>query len=346
MSVFRPGTRPSGLRARAAHGLLAAVAVALLAAGCDDGTLPDEAPFGRTGLVRITVQAPVEVQGAFDGRRDQTVTWGSDGRWQLVEGIYYKGQLGDASLRRSTEDPQTLAQRYATWIAGVSDSASAYRLFLADLPASRIPNCGGVRSAVTVQIVDTQRADSIGWTRCGDGTLETLSAEHAGPAELGPASRVVEAARLVRNFTVNAKGDYAAAYGRSRPFRTIVRGEQGKPGGPPLVVPRIIEDAAAWSSFWTEFISASSPVPTVDFASEVVLIGAVGMRQEVGDSVEVREVLPVAFGTQVNLTEQRLGDFCTPAPRPHAPFHVVAAPLVPKPIYFAVADKVEHVQCG
>src|SRR5262245_10501118 len=111
MNAHQPGTSPSRLRgwAPAARPLLLVVGV--LASGCGDETGP-EVPYGRTGQASVTVEAPLPQQG----RLRQTVTWRSDGRWQLTEGIYYKEILGDETVRRSTEDAGQLAKSYGDWI--------------------------------------------------------------------------------------------------------------------------------------------------------------------------------------------------------------------------------------
>ena len=337
------GTRPPALRSWLGLGLAALLAVVLVV-GCDDGNGPSGAAFGRIGSVRVTVDAPLDTAGS---KLVQTVSWGSDGRWTLMEAIFYKGSLGDATVSRSTEDAGVLAQRYANWIASVNDSTGGLGLFLQNLPADLAPACDSTQytaiSTVTVEIADAQRGDSIAWTRCGQGTLASLTSEDARPGN--NAARVVDAARILRNFTVDAKGDFRPAYVGSIPFRTIMRGDNNA-----LLAPRVIDNADSWSSFWKTFISPTTPVAPVDFKNEVVLIAAIGLRQEAGDSVEIRSVQRVAFGTQVNVAEQRLGDFCTPAPRIHAPFHIVAAPagtdFVFQPIYFSVQDTVDKIPCG
>ena len=154
------------------------------------------------------------------------------------------------------------------------------------------------------------------------------------------AGRVVQAVQLVRDNTVGA--NFVSAYFGSLPFATLDRGEESNA---PMSVPRVIEDAQTWADFWDEHIGAPSAAPAVDFATELVLVAAVGTRPEAGDSVEVRGVLPVGFGTQVTPWERRSGNFCTPAARSHAPFHVVLAPQVPRPIFFAIGD-VDKVPCG
>jgi len=346
MSASLPGTRPPALRGRV-RTLLCALALGALAAGCDDGnTPPDGLPFGRVGQVRIEVLSPL---GRGDGELRQSVIWGSEGPWQLTEQIYYKSgptlALGDETVRKSTGDPGTLAVRYANWIGLVNQAGGALELFRPDLPPALVPACSE-GSTITVQILDRARPDSVSWTRCGVGSLGTLSSEGAGP---GPtAARVVEAARLLRDFTVtldrrfNEKG---YAYTGSLPFRTIARGEHRDPKIS-LFVPRVIDDAATWSSFWAQYMP-NTLLPPVDFNGDLVLVAAVGTRQEVGDSVEVRRILATSFSTQVNLAERRPGDFCTPAPRAHAPFHIVVAPRdqMPRPIIFSFED-VDQVPCG
>lgn len=341
MRISTPGTRPPAFRRSALRALPWMALGGVLASGCEDaGPGLDDLPFGRSGRVRVEVSTPLAKQGELR----QVLTWRSGGTWELSERILYKGQLGDETVRRSSEDSGTLSRRYAIWIQRVNEPTPV-QLFLGDaLPASLKPTCDPLRSSVTIQIVDAQRADSVAWTRCAEGSLATLSSEFAGPEPA--AGRVIEAAKLLRDATLPLdrrfvdNGGYA--YTGSMPFRTIDRGEQG---AIPLLIPRVIEDGPTWSGFWAQHTGGARPLPAVDFTSEVVIVAAVGNRQEAGDSVEVRRVLPVDFGTQVSLRERRPGDFCTPAPRSHSPFHIVVAPLVPRPIYFSL-EPAELVPCG
>jgi hypothetical protein len=85
--------------------------------------------------------------------------------------------------------------------------------------------------------------------------------------------------------------------------------------------------------------------PPVDWAEEVVLVAAVGVRSEAGDSVEIRRILQTGEGTQVTLFERVPGDFCSPAAREHFPVHIVVAPRTALPIRFSEIQK-ERVPCG
>jgi hypothetical protein len=355
MSSFLPGTRPPTRRARAARrprrsGVRAsrwALVGALLAAGCDDGTRPGELPLGRTGEVRIIVRTPYIRPGTLEeiGALEQAVVWKSNGTWQLTERISYKGVLGDETVRRSTEDAGALAQRYANWIALVN--APGGPLQIVDfISPDVVPICGASQSRVSVEIADSRRSTSTRWSRCGDGTLGTLTAEGVGSDTTG-AVRVIDAVRQLRHATLDLDREFLRkryAYEGSLPFRTIERGELTKA---PLLVPRLIEDQATYAAFWAQYMTATPP-PIVDFSTDVVLVAAVGARQEAGDSVEIRRVLQIEFGTQIQLWEQRPGNFCTPAPRSHTPFHVAIAPLAVtrRPIFFELEQQPDFVPCG
>lgn len=329
---------PGSARSARSLGVLCVLATAGILSCADGGTNPTELRFGQIGRLRIEVESPLGRDGI--GGLQQILSWSSDGPWQRTERISYRGRPGDETVAVSRDDPGVLARSYASLISLVND-ATPVQLFLDALSPALNPTCTERQSRVTVQIIDAQRDDSISWTRCAEGSLGSLTAlpENADLA----AGRVIQAAVLAREFTVGAK--FAGAYSGSLPFATVDRGEQAKT---PLLVPRVIEDAATWASFWALHTGASSAPPAVDFAKELVLVAAVGMRPEAGDSVEVRSVLPVAFGTQVTLWERRPGNFCTPAPRSHAPYHVVITPLVEelrRPIFFSVVD-VDRIPCG
>ena len=335
MTRSTPSASPNSGLLRSARATCLLVAVAAGISCADDGTQPDDLRFGQIGRVLIEVRAPL---GTGVGELQQTLSWRSDGPWESAERISYRGSLGDETVARSRDDPGTLARSYASWITLINDDTPVSLFLGADLHPGLDPTCGQTQSRVTVRIVDAQRADSSSWTRCASGSLGSLSAEGAGPDPT--AGRVVQAVQLVRDYTVGT--NFISAYFGSLPFATLDRGEQSNA---PMLVPRVIEDAQTWTAFWDEHLGAPSVAPAVDFATELVLVAAVGTRPEAGDSVEVRAVLPVGFGTQVTLWERRSGNFCTPAARSHAPFHVVLAPQVPRPIFFAAGD-VDRVPCG
>jgi hypothetical protein len=346
---------PSSARPAAGRRWLpCALAALALLAGCTDTTVPDDLRFGQVGEVRVTIDAP---RGADEpgstptGALQQIISWSSEGPWQSTERISYRGKLGDETVAVSRSDPGVLARSYSTLISLLNDEGPV-KLFLGDQLSPLVnPTCTDsifkvTYSRVTVQIIDAARNDSIAWTRCADGSLASLAPVER-PAYTNQ-ERLVQAAKLVRDFTVGPS--FVGSYLGSLPFATLDRGEQSKS---PLLQSRVIEDEPSWTSFWAQHTGSSSAPPEVDFTKEIVLVGAVGTRPEAGDSVEVRAVLPVGTRTQVSLWERRPGNFCTPAPRTHAPFHIVVTPfkgesgraLLPHPIeFFGVG--VDQVPCG
>ena len=87
-------------------------------------------------------------------------------------------------------------------------------------------------------------------------------------------------------------------------------------------------------------------MPEIDWEQEMVLVGLIGQREEVGDSAEIRGVVTVADGTKIELWERVPGDFCAPTRQVVWPFHIVVAPRAPAPVEFADEVKRDLVPCG
>lgn len=299
--------------------------------------------YGQVGEIRVTVVAPL---GLAVGELQQVLTWRSTGAWQSFESISYQGVVGDESLERSRGDPNAYASAYATFITQVNETPGL-SLFVEELSPDLAPNCRITESTVTFQIRDDTRDEEIRWTRCGNAPLSFLDPLGAGPDPA--ASRVIQAAVLARDFTLGE--GFESAYQGSVPFATLDRGEDTPADltGPLafLGIPgpgSRIDGPSDWLYFWNEH-QAGSPVPEVDWSTEMVLVGAVGLRFEAGDSVEVRRILQVGSGTVVELFERIPGDFCAPASRTQTPFHIVLAPR-PTPSVRFVEPRVERVPCG
>ena len=273
------------------------------------------------------------------GELQHIIEWRSDGSWRSTERISYQGRLGDETVTQNNGDRTSLARSYATWIDLVNDTPSV-RLFTDLVSPELVPVCEPPTSRVTLRISDRMRGDSIAWTRCSQSSLPSLSGE--GPDR--DASRVTQAAALVRNFTLAQQRGFRYNHTGSLPFATLHRGQSASS----LNQPRVIEDEQSWRAFWAEATSTDKAPPAVDFDVDIVLVGVVGVRHETGDSVEIRGVLPVRTATQVSLWEQRASHFCTPARRTHIPFHVVIfpdGPDVPRPIFFSDVS-LDTIPCG
>jgi hypothetical protein len=290
--------------------------------------------------MEVALEAPLRL-GA--GQLHQVLRWRSNGAWSLDETISYEGRIGDERTLESPGDPAAYAGAYAQLNTLINEQASdpgsgrGLGLFIDELPQELDPECGPTRTRVTVRITDDLTDETASWTRCADGSLANLTPRDAGPDPA--ASRVVEVSRIARNGTVGE--GFASQYAGSVPFGTLDRGDDSSAG---MRTPAVFTDRPSWRSFWNEH-DPGSPAPEVDFSRDMVVAGIVGVREEAGDSVEVRRILQVDQGTLVELWEVVPGDFCTPADRIHVPFHIVVSPRTPDPVRFGDV-RVETVPCG
>ncbi len=323
-----------------ARGLALPLVLLLSVACADGGTDPDTLRFGQVGEVQIEVTTPI---GARDrGTVRQVLVWASDGPWELTETISYRGLRGDVDVRPSQGNPGTFASAYASLITLVNES-SGVKLFTEEVAQDLDPECGPARTRVDFRIRDESRGATADWTRCTTGTLESLSPEAARP-DAG-AVRVIQAALLARDFSLGE--DFRSVYHGSVPFGTLDRGSDSGANlpGPRAFVGRQGRAPGDWLPFWIQHTGGDDTPPEVDWSEEMVIAGAVGVREEAGDSVEVRKILSVDRGSLVEIWERVPGNFCSPADLTHVPFHIVVAPRTPNPIRFGDI-RVEQVPCG
>jgi hypothetical protein len=192
---------------------------------------------------------------------------------------------------------------------------------------------------VTLTLRDDVQDRSVSWTRCASGFLGTLTPSGAGPDPA--AARVVSAGLLARDFAIGQS--FRSAFVGTLPFGTL---DEGEDTGFSLSSPLVIQEEESWREFWQIHRRDAAPLPEVDFETETVVVAVVGERLEAGDSVEVRRVLPVRFGTVVEMVERIPGDFCSPAERRQTPFHIIVTPRLRSPVGFAQPVPVERVPCG
>jgi len=315
---------------------LPVLAAATMLVACDGagGTQPGTTRFGQVGEVRIQLETPLFL-GA--GELEQRLTWNSSGPWQLTEVISYRGLEGDATVRRSPVNSDVLAGSYAQWVTQINE-AQGLSLFISGLDQSLDPECPQGQSRLTLELRDETVDASARWIRCAEGDLSEISTQDSGPDPA--AARVVLAAQLVRDYT-QGEGNFVSTYAGSHPFGTLDRGEDS---GADLDGPLAITDSLEWAEFWARHIGSSEPEPQVDFDEEAVIVGAVGIRREAGDSVEIRRILPLGQFTAVETVERIPGDFCAPAEVEHVPFHIVVTPSIPTPVQFNQLQ-VERVPC-
>jgi hypothetical protein len=323
--------------------VVAFLSISTQACGDDSGTPPLETlRYGQLGEVEVGVVAPLGVVGV--GELQQILTWGSSGAWVLREIISYRDLTGDETVTKNEGDPIAYASVYASLILQLNETEGVEIFSITpELPEG----CEAGQTRVTVTIWDEARREETRWVRCASGTLATLKTSEAGP-DL-EAGRVIQAAILVRDFT-HIDG-FVSAYHGSVPFGTLDRGEESGAG---LQEPKSFfsvpegnpNPPTGWLAFWRDHNGTPpSAIPYVDWAHEMALVAAVGIRTEAGDSVEVRRVLSTGDMTQVSLFERVPGDFCSPASRNHYPVHIIVAPRTPLPILFSKVDTV-RVPCG
>jgi hypothetical protein len=303
-------------------------------AGCESsgGIDPNDTRYGQIGQVEVELFVPRPDSGSLH----QVLTWGSSGAWSLRESISYRMLMGDETFIKNEGDPSPLAAAYASFIALVNE-VEGLELWIDELSQDLDEPCGPTRTRIVLVIRDDARNTQWRWIRCADGSLSNLTPVDAGPD--AAASRVVSAALLVRDATVSP--DFVSAYHGSFPFGTLDRGEDTNVL---QTSPVYILSQDAWVTFWSNHAGAT-PQPVVDFERELVVVAAVGARQEAGDSVEVRRILQVDDGMLTYVFERVPGDFCSPAARTHVPFHIVVSPRRPGPYRFADIQT-ERVACG
>lgn len=334
------GVEPSRVKSRGAHGPLSGLILMLLAiVGCGDTTTVVPTPrFAQVGEIRIDVERP---SPGANGLTQATLVWRSSGRWALVERIVYRGETGDERVLNSRLNPGQLTTEYQTLNRQLNENPGL-RL-IGEVDDDLIPQCTGPRSRVRVTMVDTHRDEIAQWTRCTEGDLFGLSSAAAGPDP--EASRVISAAQLVRSFTL---GDQSrSAFEGSIPFATIDRGEDSpaRPEEPRVFLSEEGVQPEGWLDFWQRHAGPDEPLPSVDWTEEMILVGSPGLRIEAGYRARVRRVLPVGTATRVEMLEEIPGDFCSPAARDRYPYHIVVAPLGPRPVSFSEPQTL-RVPCG
>lgn len=318
--------------------ILPAVSFLIVLAGCDGGTTEVTDPrFAQVGELRIDVELPV---GDGLGIAEATLVWHSDGRWVLVERMRYRGVEGGERILNSRRNPGELAPEYSTLNQQLNDNPGL-RL-PGEVDQNLVPECLPPRSRVRVMMVDHFRDEVAQWTRCTDGGLFNLSTAAAGPDS--EAARVINAAQLARSFTLG--DEERSAFEGSIPFATLSRGEDSpaEPSGPLVFLTDDGSEPEGWAAFWEANGGGHLPL-VVDWSSEMVLVGAPGLRTEAGHRIQVRRVLPVGTATRVESLEEIPGDFCSPAARDRYPYHIVVAPLGPRPVSFSDPHQ-SRIACG
>ena len=326
------------------HVSLSMTMTCVFLSGCDP-LGPSPIRFGSDGLVRVTVEVPL--QGGI-GWMQQVLTWRSDGAWKLFEEIGYDSVVGDQSLLRHPGLPYTFAANYVSLLHLVNDNKGTKLFGLKHAG----PECGIGKSRVSFLIRDNMRDEQKEWTRCAANAspLRGLKTDEFDPDNT--AARVIQVSLRARDFTLGANFD-GYAYTGSLPFATLQRGTRT---GMELDKPTFFrspdgekqrEAPQGWLDFWKKHTAASGrEPPEIDWAKEMVLVAAIGVRHEAGDSAEVRRVLLVGDerDAKFEVVEREPGDYCAPAERTVRPYHIAVTPKTRGTVSYGV--RVEKVPCG
>lgn len=314
----------------------------VLMGACDSTNPGRVVPFGQSGEIHVTVETPLHL-GL--GWLDQEIEWQSSGAWTIYEEVGYRNVVGEQEGRRNPGLPLQYADNYSRVIQAVHNDPNFQ---LADVPPLELTRCEGDKSRITLRIIDATSGENRVWVRCASGTLATLVTAGSGPDV--EAAKVIQVVQMVRTQTVGT--GFRSAYVGSLPFGTVGKGTDTGWEMDTTFVFRTPEGAdtketqAEWDDFWTVHNHGQRTLPpSVDWETDMVLAGFLGVREEVGDSVEIRGVITIATGTKVEWSERIPGDFCVPARRIVRPFHIVFAPRAPAPVEFTDV-RLDPVTCG
>jgi hypothetical protein len=93
----------------------------------------------------------------------------------------------------------------------------------------------------------------------------------------------------------------------------------------------VIRDAQAWSRFWSQAhrnVMPQPPVPSIDFARNIVVAAAMGTRNNGGFSIEIVQVYAVDEHLHVVVEERSPGPDCITTQALTAPVAAVRIPRV------------------
>ncbi len=331
-----------GRRIRRSHATVSTTIIYGLLAGCDAAGPGSPVPFAQSGEIHIAVETPLHL-GL--GWLRQEIEWASSGAWAVYEEIGYRDVVGEREGRRNPGLPLQFADNYSRVVQAL-DKDPNFRL--ADVPPLELAQCEGDHSKITLRIVDAPSRATRVWVRCASGTLATLVTAGSGPDV--DAAKVVQFVQAVRTQTVGT--GFRSAYVGSLPFGTVAKGTDTGWDEHATFVFRTPDGGdtkqtqAAWDEFWRAHNHGARTLPPgVDWETDMVLAGFLGVREEVGDSAEIRSVITIDAGTKVEWAERIPGDFCVPARRIVRPFHIVFAPRAPAPVEFSEVQ-LHPVACG
>jgi hypothetical protein len=106
---------------------------------------------------------------------------------------------------------------------------------------------------------------------------------------------------------------------------------------------QVVRDPAAWSALWSRMTArqSPSPVPSVDFGSEMVLVAAMGQRSSGGYVVTIDRVDAGPGGLTVHVTHRAPGPRCGTTAALTEPVDVARIPATSQPVRWSVRQVVQ-----
>lgn len=101
----------------------------------------------------------------------------------------------------------------------------------------------------------------------------------------------------------------------------------------------VVRDTATWETVWQRVTCRPEPAPAIDFATEVVIVAAMGMQNSGGHWIDIDKVHTLNGHAWVSVTESFPGEDCAAAGVLTYPAFMVAAPR-----YDGETTFVEHAE--
>jgi hypothetical protein len=111
--------------------------------------------------------------------------------------------------------------------------------------------------------------------------------------------------------------------------------------------PVIVRDAVAWESLWAEIharFNPAPPLPAVDFAAEIVVGFAMGLKPSSGFSVRLHDPTRHRGVVTIEVEETSPGPGCAVLTVMTAPLHLARLTRIDGPIEFDPASTIKN--CG
>ena len=109
----------------------------------------------------------------------------------------------------------------------------------------------------------------------------------------------------------------------------------------------VVRDASAWSNVWTSISAKETPapaLPTIDFATRMVVVAALGQRNSGGYTIRVDSAMATNTGLTVWISTIDPGSACLTTAALTQPVDVASLPRIQGAVRFVDVHSVAHCQ--